>query len=382
MVDIKFFSARIVSMMLAVLLAVNIFFVPHTGFAAANIAVGKTATADSTLSGYPASNGNDSSTSTRWSAADANDNHYWMVDLGGLYHLTGTEVLWQKSTVYKYRVETSTNNSHWTLRVDKSNNTSTAQTQTDNFLGVARYVKVIILDIPSNDYASFFDFRVFGTAFTGSSPTMVYVAGDSTVQTYSTSFAPQAGWGQYIQNYFTSDVLFDNRAIGARSSKSFIVEGRLDAILSVIRANDYLLVQFGHNDASTIAERHTDPYTTYKDYLRQYITGARNKGAIPIVITPVARLNYSNGIFKNDFPDYVTAMKQVAAETNTPCIDMMNNCITYYTSIGYNAVYPYYLVSYNGTDYTHFTQNGADRIAGMVAQGIKGLGVSISPYVK
>jgi lysophospholipase L1-like esterase len=377
-------KSKLLSIILTGLLIVGLVIsAPKAVFAAAtNIAIGKTATADSAQSGYPASNGNDKSTTTRWCAADANNKHYWTVDLGALYNLTGTEILFEKSVVYKYRVETSTDNTNWTLRVDKSNNTSTTQTQTDAFLGIARYVKVIILEIPSKNWASFYDFRVFGTAFTSSTPPMVYIAGDSTVQTYSTSFAPQAGWGQYIQDYFTKDVMFDNRAIGGRSSKSFIVEGRLDAILSVIRANDYLLIQFGHNDASTIADRHTDPYTTYKDYLKQYVTKARAKGAIPVLITPVARLNYSSGVFKNDFPDYVTAMKQVATETNTPCVDMMNKCLSYYATAGYNTVYPYYLVSSNGTDYTHFTNAGAQKIASMLSQELKALNIKLSSFVK
>ncbi|MDP4182079.1 MAG: rhamnogalacturonan acetylesterase, partial [Bacillota bacterium] len=181
----------------------------------------------------------------------------------------------------------------------------------------------------------------------------VYICGDSTVQNYSASYAPQTGWGQVIPKYFTSDVLFVNKAIGGRSSKSFIVDGRLDEILKVIQPNDYLFVQFGHNDADiSKPERYTEPNTEYKQYLRQYIDGARSKGAIPVLITPVARLNYTNGAFKNDFPAYCTAMKEVATEKNVGCIDLMTKSINYYTSIGYNQVYPFYMVSSNGTDYT------------------------------
>lgn len=369
-------------MLLAIFISVIVLVSPKTAHAEINLAAGKIATADSELEGHAASNGNDGNPYTYWSAADNKDNHYWMVDLGGLYELNGTEVNWKKSTNYKYRIETSTDNSHWTLRIDKSNNASTSKKQKDNFIGVARYVKIIILDIPCGDNASIYDFSVFGTAFTSSSPTMIYLAGDSTMQTYSSSFAPQTGWGQTIEKYFDNKVLFDNRSIGARSSKSFIVEGRLNAILSIIRPNDYLLIQFGHNDATNIAGRHTDANGDYKDYLKQYIEGARAKGANPILLTPVARLNYSDGVFKNDFPAYVTAMKEVAAETNTPCIDMMNTCIDYYTSIGFEEVFPYYLASHNGTDYTHFTQAGADMLAKLVSQEIKKLNVSISQNVK
>jgi len=84
--------------------------------------------------------------------------------------------------------------------------------------------------------------------------------------------------------------------------QSFVEEGRLDSILSVIKPGDYLFIQFGHNDADiSKPERYSAPYTTYKEYLRKYVDGARQKGAIPVLITPVARLNYKNNAFVNDF---------------------------------------------------------------------------------
>ena len=210
----------------------------------------------------------------------------------------------------------------------------------------------------------------------------VYICGDSTVQTYSSSYAPQAGWGQIIAKYFTSDVLFINRALAGRSSKSFAVEGRLDSIISVIQPNDYLFVQFGHNDATiSKPERYAEANTTYKQYLREYIDKARSKNAIPVLITPVARLNFSNGVYKNDFPAYCTAMKEVAIEKNVHCIDLMTNSISYYNTLTFEQVKKFYMVSSNGTDYTHFTETGATQIARIVAEGIKALNLPISKYI-
>ncbi len=211
----------------------------------------------------------------------------------------------------------------------------------------------------------------------------VYLCGDSTVQTYNASYYPQAGWGQMISKYFNSNVSFANHAIGGRSSKNFVEQGRLDSILSVIKPDDYLFVQFGHNDATiSNPDRYAAPYTTYKEYLKKYVDGARAKGAIPVLITPVARLNYSNGVFKNDFPDYCTAMKQVASENNVALIDLMSLSLNYYSSIGYDAVYKLYLVSSNGTDYTHFTEAGADVIASIVSKEVKKLNIPLASAVK
>jgi lysophospholipase L1-like esterase len=76
----------------------------------------------------------------------------------------------------------------------------------------------------------------------------VYICGDSTAQTYSDIYAPQQGWGQRISEFFTSDVTFVNKAIGGRSSKSFVDEGRLDEVLSLIQEDDYMFIQWGIND--------------------------------------------------------------------------------------------------------------------------------------
>lgn len=214
-------------------------------------------------------------------------------------------------------------------------------------------------------------------------PNTVYIAGDSTVMTYKASEAPQGGWGQFIANYFTSDLKFVNRAIGGRSSKSFVEDGRLDEILKVIKPDDYLFIQFGHNDAMVNnPDRYTAPYTTYKEYLKKYIDGARDKKAIPVLITPVGRLNYVNNTFKNDFPDYCTAMKQVASENNVALIDLMTKSLNYYTSIGYDNTYKLFMVSSNGTDYTHFTTTGATQIARLVAEGVKENKLPIAKYLK
>ena len=83
----------------------------------------------------PASSGNDSSASTRWSANDGNTGHWWTVDLGSSKNITrGTQVMWEQSgKAYKYKIETSNDNVNWTLKVDKTNNTSTDQIQNDPF---------------------------------------------------------------------------------------------------------------------------------------------------------------------------------------------------------------------------------------------------------
>lgn len=209
----------------------------------------------------------------------------------------------------------------------------------------------------------------------------VFLAGDSTVQTYGKEHAPQAGWGQYIADFFTDGIRFDNRAIGGRSSKTFIGEGRLQAILNEIREGDYLFVQMGHNDATkSRPERYTEPYADYKSYLKMYVDGARSRGAIPVLITPVGRLHYENGAFLNDFPDYCAAMKQLAAEEDVPLIDLMGRSLRYYASVGLEEAQTFFMLSVNGTDHTHFSEKGAKEIAGLVADEVANLPIDLSRF--
>ncbi|HYP16247.1 MAG TPA: hypothetical protein VEQ65_03470, partial [Opitutus sp.] len=47
---------------------------------------------------------------------------------------------------------------------------------------------------------------------------------------------------------------------------------------------DYVTVQFGINDSANDT-RHTDPATTFKDFLRRYVNETRALGAYPILVT-------------------------------------------------------------------------------------------------
>lgn len=221
----------------------------------------------------------------------------------------------------------------------------------------------------------------------------VYIAGDSTVQTYDPYWEPEAGWGQMISKFFTDDVVFDNRAIGGRSSKSFIKEGRLDEILRAIKPGDYFLIQFGHNDATvSVPERYASP-ADYKNYLKTYVNGARQRGATPILVTPMGRRDYNadTGKFNVSFPEYVQAMKEVASELEVNLVDLSTLSVAYYDSIGPEGTLSVFLYVDPGiyeaypngsSDNTHFQEYGAIQLARLLAGGIQELGLPLSAYVQ
>jgi len=225
----------------------------------------------------------------------------------------------------------------------------------------------------------------------GSQPT-VYMAGDSTVQTYDEYWKPEAGWGQMLNRYFTDQVSFDNHAIGGRSSKTFITEGRLDTVLRMIRPGDLFLIQFGHNDATiSVPERYAS-VPDYKEYLKTYVLGARQRGAEPILVTPVGRrsFNTDTGKFNVSFPEYVQGMKEVAEELDVKVVDLSALSIAFYDEIGFEATRSVFLHTDPGvysawpngsTDDTHFQEYGAIQLARLIAGAISELDLSISEYV-
>lgn len=225
----------------------------------------------------------------------------------------------------------------------------------------------------------------------GASPT-VWVTGDSTVQSYTSDYAPQAGWGQMLERYLSDGVTVENKAIGGRSSKNFISQGRLDEVLRGIRPGDYLFVQFGHNDNSKgVDDRYAAP-ADFAEYLRTYVDGAVQRGATPILVTPVSRRSFDaeTGKFNVSFPEYVSAASQLAAETGTGLVDLSASSRAYLDSVGPEAALSVFLHVPAGVypsrpsgtaDDTHFQEYGAIQMARLVAADVAKLDIPLAAQV-
>ncbi|MDR1753968.1 MAG: rhamnogalacturonan acetylesterase [Eubacterium sp.] len=229
------------------------------------------------------------------------------------------------------------------------------------------------------------------SAVSGNKPINIYLAGDSTVKDYSKigywmdgKADSEGSWGEFLQYFFDKNkVKIFNYAQGGRSTRSFMNEPpRYDAIKKNIKDGDYLFIQFGHNDTSINLERgvflgepdengiypsipgvknkdglypnpvqdedgkrNIEESGTYKWYLKQYVDMAKSSGAIPVIITPVSRLQFdNNGIIKphhdengTDEKDrkngYVIAAKQVAEEQDVMLIDFFEISKSLYESL-------------------------------------------------
>jgi lysophospholipase L1-like esterase len=146
-------------------------------------------------------------------------------------------------------------------------------------------------------------------------PVKIVLVGDSTV-------APQGGWGPGFCAVMTKNVTCVDLALNGRSSKSFIDEGAWKKALAA--RGDYYLIQFGHNDEKTDAARHTDPETTFAENIRRYVREARAIGAVPVVISPLARRGFKDGKPSNEgLKLYANAARRVAAEENVTFVDLL-----------------------------------------------------------
>lgn len=212
--------------------------------------------------------------------------------------------------------------------------------------------------------------------------TSIYIAGDSTVQTYSAKYAPQQGWGAYLGENLSESYTVKNHAIAGRSSKSFFDNGRLDTILSEMKSGDYLLVQFAINDADYTKSERYAPVSdkipgdegSYEYYISKYIEGALAKEGKPILVTTVLGLkayNSSTKKFTGSYQNYCDAMKKLASHYNIPCIDLNSLMVDHYNKIGYDAAYKYHMCSTGSSDMTHFTEAGASAVAKLLADELK-----------
>lgn len=224
-------------------------------------------------------------------------------------------------------------------------------------------------------------------------PVTIYLAGDSTVASFPDKQAPLTGWGQVIQGLFAAEAQFRNKAMGGRSSKSFIEEGALARFSPELKAGDYLFIQFGHNDEKPESQSlYTEPETTYKQYLRQYIDFARAAGAIPVLVTSVQRRSFAeDGSLTDTHRDYAEAMRRLAAEEGVALLDLAEQSKRLFEQAGPDGTLPWFVHLAPGehpnfpegkSDNTHFNREGALQIARLVIRCMRQADLPLAEYVK
>jgi lysophospholipase L1-like esterase len=220
----------------------------------------------------------------------------------------------------------------------------------------------------------------------------VYVTGGSSTQSFTPDKAPLAGWGQTFGPYFDESVTVINHAITDRSSKSFIEEGRLAAIDQVIGEGDYLFVHFGHNDMRK-ADCHTEPFTTYKTYLNEYVETARRHNAVPVLLTPVRKREFGpeGRLLETRLGEYAQAVLQLGDERSVDVIDLYASSAELFERLGSELTQRLFLwlvpgenSNYPGgkRDNLHFNEFGASQIAGLIAKEIRDRGLPLAARLR
>jgi lysophospholipase L1-like esterase len=224
---------------------------------------------------------------------------------------------------------------------------------------------------------------------------VLYIIGDSTVRNGDgTGKSQQWGWGSFIAPYFdTTRMGVQNHAIGGRSSRTFITEGRWERITSKLKKGDIVIMQFGHNDGGPLDDtarargsirgigddsariynpirQMNETVYSFGGYMRRYIRETRAAGAIPIVCSPIPRNDWKNGKVVRSPQSYAGWAKSVAEAEGVAFIDLNDIIATRYEAMGPEAVKPFFPV-----DHTHTDKAGAQLNAEIVMAEMKKLGL-------
>jgi len=241
----------------------------------------------------------------------------------------------------------------------------------------------ILLILPAIILSSFF--------LLSTNKTIVWLIGDSTMANKEVKAFPETGWGMPFSYFFDSTVTVDNRAKNGRSTRTFIEEGRWKSVVENLHEGDYVLIQFGHNDEVPTKKSYT-PEDQFKANLAKFITEARNKKAIPVLITPVARRKFdSTGKVEETHAIYTQLVKNVAKEYDVPLINLDKKSQELYQQFGpenskwlfnYTAPgeHPNYPAGHK--DDTHFNELGARKIAEIVLAQIKNLLPGLAEHIR
>ena len=221
----------------------------------------------------------------------------------------------------------------------------------------------------------------------GTKPTL-FLIGDSTVHNRTRG---QSGWGDSLAEWLDlSKIALTNRALGGRSSRSFLNEGLWDKVLADLKPGDFVLMQFGHNDGGPLDDAKAraslkgagdesrvltnkvsgkvETVHTYGWYLRRYISDAKAKGATPIVLSPVPRKIWKDGKVARATRDYAEWAHEAAAAEGVAFVDLNDIVALHYEELG-----PQKVEALFADEHTHTNPEGAKLNARCVVEGLRAL---------
>lgn len=232
----------------------------------------------------------------------------------------------------------------------------------------------------------------------------IFIIGDSTMAERKIDNGNlERGWGQMLSSYFTDDIHIENHAACGASTLSFINEGRWKNVLKRLKPNDYVIIQFGHNDEKRDSNLYTIPGKTFDNNLIRFIREAREKGAIPILLNSIVRRNYppaldvphqyiyekEGDILVDSHGEYANSPREIAKKESAYFVDMTDLTYKLVSGLGPEKSKELFMWIPKGKykqypdgkiDNTHLNLYGARIIAGIAASEIVKLIPALESY--
>jgi lysophospholipase L1-like esterase len=232
---------------------------------------------------------------------------------------------------------------------------------------------------------------------------MLFTIGDSTVKNNDKEEDGMWGWGSVIAELFDTDrITVENHAKAGRSARTFLDEGRWDKVYNAIQPGDYVIMQFGHNDAGDIntgkaraelpgsgdeskvfrmeATGNYQVIYTFGWYLRKFIMDVKEKGGIPIVLSHTPRNKFDNGEIERNTSSFGKWTREAAERAGAYYIDLNKISGDKLEKIGQNeglrAVGEYF-----NHDHTHSSLKGARMNAQSIVEGLKDSDCTLKEYI-
>lgn len=205
----------------------------------------------------------------------------------------------------------------------------------------------------------------------------LFYAGDSTacdwVDSNTSNLGPgETGSAQALSMYLKPGIAVANYADSGETAASFYSKFFDPYATSLFKEGDFVFVQFGTNDSKDAATT-ANGGKVYQDNLMKYVTAARAKNAIPVILTPVSRKGGTAA--DPGFQGLDQAARDFAAAQNVALIDMTALSRAYYASVtDKNALFV--------DSGTHFSELGATGVASTLAKAIQGSTLALNAFVK
>ncbi len=201
----------------------------------------------------------------------------------------------------------------------------------------------------------------------------IHYIGDSTVQHNYIHTYPQTGMSQALPLYVKGNVGVISYARNGRSTKSFLDEGRFEPVKKAMQPGDFLFIQFGHNDEKEDPLRHTDAFGSFQDNLKLFADAARQRGAYPVFLTPIARRLFDGegNFLPGSHGDYPQAMRDLGNQEGVAVIDLTAATEAFLARTGDAESKPLFVWP---KDNTHLKYDGAVVMCGFLAEGLRALG--------